>query len=1274
MERADVQQEAAPETASPQTVERHREQHRIQIPSCLSPRDPRLQVYSPADTQPSPTPAQPLLPGSAADASDSGSPVLAKSEQPEGSEEQVPPAQAASSEEQQEAEERSQQQCSHCGSPNPGGEWQRYLCDACGQYARRNDGRLPSAAVLQRREQQRQVAAASKERHVPPSQRQCLQCSASTPGVRRHWVRHPATKEGWLCHKCYHCTWKQLKRKRQREAAEGGCCSASGSDSGKESGQEDEEAQPPSQSAASPQQQAAPVQPSMPDLPIQQQAPAYVAAELFAGARQQQQPQGVNPDATWETAPEQPALLPAQPPQPQASTGLLVLEAAQQAAAAAAGLTEGLAGTFAELLPMPAEQDECLRLMLQHRQYSGAAGLMRALLHMRGIPPLGLPPACPDNQRGLGCEGAAEAGFTLLGAFEPRHPRPSHLLSPSIERLVRAGAGMERADVQQGAALETAAPPTDERQQEQQRIQVPSCLSPRDPRLRQLSSPADTQPSPTPAQPLHPGIAADASDSGSPVSAESEQGQPEGSNSQMPRPQVAGSGEQQTAEEQSQRQCSHCGSPRSTAKWRRHSTTRARLCSACGQYERKNNGRLPSAAVLQRREQQRHVVAASKERHVPPSQRRCLQCGTRTPGAQWNRHPATKEEWLCHSCYHCAWKELKRKRQREAAEGGCSSASGSDSGEESGQEGEEAQPPSQSAASPQQQAAPVQPSMPGPPRQQRVPATVAAGRSADPREQQQGVSPDATWETAPEQPALLPARPPQPQASTGLLVLEAAQLASAAAAGLTEGLAGSFAALLPMPAEQDECLRLMLKRRQYSGAAGLMRALLHMRCILPAGVHPACPERRFALLCDFRRQLARSCHLLRPTIERLVRAGAGMERVDVQQEAALDTAAPPTVERQREQQRIQAPSHIRPSDPRLRQLSSPVDTQPSPIPAQPLLPGSAAAAASDSGSPVSGDRKQAQPDGSEGQMLRSQFAGGEEQQAAEQQSQRQCSHCGSPHSAAKWRRHSTTRARLCSACGQYETKNDGRLPSAAVLQRRAQKRLAVPSSQRQCMQCGASTPGVRRHWVRHPATNDGWLCDPCYQREFYQLKRKRQREAVAGGCSSGSGSDGGAESGQEGEEAQPPSQSAAAPQPQAAPVQPPMPGPPGQQRARATAAAELCAGARQQQQQPQGVNPDATWETAPEQPALLPAQPPQPQASTGLLVLEAAQQAAAEAAGLTEGLAGAFAALLPMPAEQDECLRLMLQHRQYSGAAALMRALLHMRGIPPPGLPPAPSE
>ncbi|KAI3430331.1 hypothetical protein D9Q98_004926 [Chlorella vulgaris] len=45
---------------------------------------------------------------------------------------------------------------------------------------------------------------------------------------------------------------------------------------------------------------------------------------------------------------------------------------------------------------------------------------------------------------------------------------------------------------------------------------------------------------------------------------------------------------------------------------------------------------------------------------------------------------------------------------------------------------------------------------------------------------------------------------------------------------------------------------------------------------------------------------------------------AGMERADVQPEAALETAAPPTLERQQEQQRSQAPSYISPRDPRLQ--------------------------------------------------------------------------------------------------------------------------------------------------------------------------------------------------------------------------------------------------------------------------------------------------------------------------------------------------------------------
>jgi hypothetical protein len=103
----------------------------------------------------------------------------------------------------------------------------------------------------------------------------------------------------------------------------------------------------------------------MPGRPVQQQAPATVITDRSAEQQQQQQQQGLNSDATWEPAPDQPALLPAHMPPAQASTGLLVLEAAQQASAVAAGLTEGLAGTFAALLPMPAEQVRFVRWQRQ---------------------------------------------------------------------------------------------------------------------------------------------------------------------------------------------------------------------------------------------------------------------------------------------------------------------------------------------------------------------------------------------------------------------------------------------------------------------------------------------------------------------------------------------------------------------------------------------------------------------------------------------------------------------------------------------------------------------------------------------------------------------------------------------------------------------------------------------------------------------------------------------------------------------------------------------
>jgi hypothetical protein len=194
----------------------------------------------------------------------------------------------------------------------------------------------------------------------------CAVAPAAVPAVRRqytgvgqNWRRHPATKEEWMCSRCYQRARRQLKRKRAHEAA----TAASSIDGDEGSWQDGEAAQPPSQSPPAPQQQDS--LGATPDWPSSSAGPATAIADRVAEAQQQQQlqglsqrqqPQGESSEAAWESVPEQPGLLPANMPPPQASTGLLVLEAAQQAAAAAAGLTESLAGTFAALLPMPAEQ------------------------------------------------------------------------------------------------------------------------------------------------------------------------------------------------------------------------------------------------------------------------------------------------------------------------------------------------------------------------------------------------------------------------------------------------------------------------------------------------------------------------------------------------------------------------------------------------------------------------------------------------------------------------------------------------------------------------------------------------------------------------------------------------------------------------------------------------------------------------------------------------------------------------------------------------------
>ena len=130
---------------------------------------------------------------------------------------------------------------------------------------------------------------------------------------------------------------------------------------------------------------------------------------------------------------------------------------------------------------------------------------------------------------------------------------------------------------------------------------------------------------------------------------------------------VAANGEQAEAEVEC---CSHCSATRTSGKWRRHPTSSQRLCNACGDYASRHGGQLLEESVLQRRpaEPQRR---GSKEEIA---QRRCLQCGSASPGggtrATWLRHPLTGQEWLCKPCYNSA--QLRKKR-RQQQDGGSSS-------------------------------------------------------------------------------------------------------------------------------------------------------------------------------------------------------------------------------------------------------------------------------------------------------------------------------------------------------------------------------------------------------------------------------------------------------------------------------------------------------------------------------------------------------------------------------------------------------------------------
>ena len=121
-----------------------------------------------------------------------------------------------------------------------------------------------------------------------------------------------------------------------------------------------------------------------------------------------------------------------------------------------------------------------------------------------------------------------------------------------------------------------------------------------------------------------------------------------------------------------EKRCTHCGSSHSLHRWRFHPTSGQRLCNACAQYADNHGGQLPPDSVLQRRPAQPRRMADVREEIA---QRRCLQCGSASPGggkwAHWRSHPATGEGWLCGPCCGRIYDQLmgrtshRKKRQKD---------------------------------------------------------------------------------------------------------------------------------------------------------------------------------------------------------------------------------------------------------------------------------------------------------------------------------------------------------------------------------------------------------------------------------------------------------------------------------------------------------------------------------------------------------------------------------------------------------------------------------
>ncbi|KAL4445347.1 hypothetical protein ABPG77_011172 [Micractinium sp. CCAP 211/92] len=86
-----------------------------------------------------------------------------------------------------------------------------------------------------------------------------------------------------------------------------------------------------------------------------------------------------------------------------------------------------------------------------------------------------------------------------------------------------------------------------------------------------------------------------------------------------------------------------------------------------------------------------------------------------------------------------------------------------------------------------------------------------------------------------------------------------------------------------------------------------------------------------------------------------------------------------------------------------------------------------------------------------------------------------CSHC-SAVSSWRWRKHPDSQLRLCSACWDYLRAHGEERPVNV-----------------NCLRCGGSSPGTGRgvngSWHAHPATGERWLCSPC----FFLVRRQADK-------------------------------------------------------------------------------------------------------------------------------------------------------------------------------------